>query len=252
MTAPLIMVAPNGARRGKADHARLPITLDEMLTEARACRAAGADALHLHVRDADGAHSLDAGRYREALDELARVLPDMQVQITTEAAGIYSPTEQYACLDALRPAWASVSLREIARDAELAPRLYALAADHGIRLQHIAYDRADLDLLAQGRAAGIIRPEQDEVICVLGAYAPPRAGRPEELAALAPALDGLRLGLCAFGPQEQACLLAGARVGAEILRVGFENNLLSPDGTPWPDNAAAVASLRHHLERKAA
>jgi len=252
MTAPLIMVAPNGARRGKADHARLPITLDEMLAEASACRAAGADALHLHVRNADGTHSLDAGRYREALDELARAVPDLAVQITTEAAGVYSPAEQYACLDALRPPWASVSLREIARDPDLAPRLYALAADQGIRLQHIAYDRADLELLARSRAAGIIRAEQDEVICVLGAYAPPRAGRPEDLDALAPALVGLRLGLCAFGAQEQDCLLDGARAGAEILRVGFENNLLSPDGTPWPDNAAAVASLGHHLERKAA
>ncbi|MCV2889526.1 BKACE family enzyme [Ruegeria aquimaris] len=252
MTQPLIMVAPNGARRGKEDHVRLPLDLVEIVAEARLCHAAGADALHLHIRDTSGMHSLDAGLYREALTELARSVPGIAVQITTEAAGIYSPTEQYACLDALRPAWASVSLREIARDPDLAPRLYALAADQGIRLQHIAYDRGDLDLLAQSRATGIIRAEQDEVICVLGAYAPPRAGRPEELAALAPALDGLRLGLCAFGPQEQACLLAGARAGAEVLRVGFENNLLSPDGTPWPDNSAAVASLRHHLERKAA
>lgn len=252
MTHPLIMVAPNGARRGKTDHARLPLDLAEIVAEAILCHAAGAGALHLHVRDADGAHSLDAGRYREALGELARTVPTIAVQITTEAAGIYGPAEQFACLDALRPAWASVSLREIARDPDLAPRLYALAADQGIRLQHIAYDRADLELLAQSRAAGIIRPEQDEVICVLGAYAPPRAGRPEELAALAPALDGLRLGLCAFGAQEQDCLLDGAGVGAEILRVGFENNLLSPDGSPWPDNAAAVTSLRHHLERKAA
>ena len=61
MSRPFLMVAPNGARRGKADHASLPLTLAETLATARACHAAGADALHLHVRDEAGAHSLDAG-----------------------------------------------------------------------------------------------------------------------------------------------------------------------------------------------
>ena len=31
------------------------------------------------------------------------------------------------------------------------------------------------------------------------------------------------------------------------LRIGFENNIHAPDGTPWPDNAAAVAVLRAAL-----
>ncbi|SDC90340.1 3-keto-5-aminohexanoate cleavage protein [Ruegeria marina] len=252
MTVPMIMVAPNGARRGKADHARLPLTLDETIGEALACYNAGAASLHLHVRDDAGRHSLDTGRYREALTELARVAPGMAVQITTEAAGLYSPAQQFDCLHRLRPDWASVALREIARDPLIAARLYARAADQGTRIQHIVYDRADLEILLRGRADGSIPLHQDEVICVLGAYDPPRAGAPGDLEALRPRIAGLRLAVCAFGPAEQDCLLSAARHGAEILRVGFENNLLSPDGSLWPNNAAAVASLRCHLERQAA
>lgn len=45
----LIMAAPNGARKTKADHPNLPITVDEVVAEARACREARAAMLHAHV-----------------------------------------------------------------------------------------------------------------------------------------------------------------------------------------------------------
>jgi 3-keto-5-aminohexanoate cleavage enzyme len=59
MTPLVVIVAPTGARRSKADHAGLPITPDEIAAEAARCCAAGATVLHLHVRDEDGAHTLD-------------------------------------------------------------------------------------------------------------------------------------------------------------------------------------------------
>ncbi|MFC3615799.1 3-keto-5-aminohexanoate cleavage protein [Lutimaribacter marinistellae] len=251
MTFPHIMVAPNGARRQKSDHPALPISLNEIIATARDCQVAGASSLHLHVRDDEGRHSLDPARYAEALDALAAI-EGLAVQITTESAGLYSPEEQYECLARLRPGWASVSVREINRDPDIAPRVYSLCADEGIRVQHIAYDGFDLELLSRWRSEGIVRKTQDEVIVVLGAYAPPRPGHPQDLAGLLPLIGSLRFGLCAFGPMEQSCLAAAARSGAEILRVGFENNLTAPDGTSWTDNAAAVTSLRNELEWRAA
>ncbi|MEM1003879.1 MAG: 3-keto-5-aminohexanoate cleavage protein, partial [Pseudomonadota bacterium] len=70
------MVAPNGARHGRADHPAIPVSIAETVAVAHACQGAGARGLHLHVRDADGRHSLDAGHYSEALSELARAVPD--------------------------------------------------------------------------------------------------------------------------------------------------------------------------------
>jgi uncharacterized protein (DUF849 family) len=252
MNAPLIMVAPNGARRGTADHPSLPIDLDDTIETVRVCHSAGADALHLHVRDCDGRHSLDVGRYREALAALKAGVPGLTLQITTEAAGMYTPQEQFDCVEGVRPEWASISVREINRAPELAERLYALCADQGTRVQHIAYDASDLKLLKDWRQRGIVHPVQDEVICVLGAYAPPRAGTPNDLTPLLPLLDGLRFAVCAFGPHEESCLLAAAEKGADILRVGFENNLTAPDGTLWRSNADAVSSLKARFERNAA
>ena len=63
--APLVIaVAPNGARKTKKDHPALPIEPREFAIEAASCIEKGAAMIHLHVRDASGGHSLDAGGYQ--------------------------------------------------------------------------------------------------------------------------------------------------------------------------------------------
>lgn len=243
---PGIMVSPTGARRMKADHPALPITIEETVAAAVACAAAGAEALHLHIRDDDGRHSLDADRYGEALAELGRAAPGLAVQITTEAGGLFDAEAQLDCVRRVRPSWASVAAREI-DDAHAEP-LYGFCAEQGVRLQHILYTPADVALLAERRRAGLVRPHQNEAIFVLGGYAAARAGRPQDLDLLLNAMpEPLRWSVCAFGGAEEACLLSAARRGAVSLRVGFENNIHRADGALWRDNAAAVASLRAAL-----
>ncbi|WP_417806740.1 3-keto-5-aminohexanoate cleavage protein [Thioclava sp.] len=246
---PFIMVAPNGARRGKADHPALPLTIPEIVTCARDCHAAGAGALHLHVRDGQGQHSLDPGLYAEALADLAETVPDLPVQITTEAAGIYDVAAQYDCLTTLRPAWASIAVRETARDPDLAPKLYAACAEQGTRVQHILYDADDIALLADWQARSIVQPGQDAVLFVLGRYATGQVSAPADLAPFRAALpDVTDWMVCAFGPAEHACLLAAANAGGAC-RVGFENSLTRGDGTPHANNAASVSDLMRQLEK---
>ena len=248
MPEPLIMVAPTGARRSKADHPALPVGLDEIVATARDCFAAGARALHLHIRDRDGAHTLDAGRYREALTELAGAVAQLRVQITTEAAGRYSVAAQLACLRQVRPAWASVSLREVARDESLAPRLYGACADNGTEVQHILYGEKDARLLADWSRRGIV-PGAPCVLLVLGRHspAPPQAGDIRALLAALPPVESWML--CAFGRREHELLCAAARLGGDV-RVGFENSLTDADGVPHADNAASVRALKMLLCRR--
>lgn len=250
MARPIIMVAPNGARLGKTDHSALPLTIDEIAQTAMACHHAGADTLHLHVRDRNGDHSLDPGLYREALAQLLKDVPDMPVQITTEAVGLFSVEEQFACLSGVQPQWASVSIREMSRDVDVARRLYAFADEAGTRLQHILYDTADAALLAQWQSNGIVQPDQNEVILVLGRYADGLPSDPGAIHAFHAALPkGTAWMICAFGPSEHACLIEAARRGGD-LRVGFENSRTAADDSEWTDNAtsvaALVAALAHH------
>ena len=241
---PTIMAAPTGARRGKADHPNLPIAIEEIAAEAAACQAAGADAIHLHVRDAAGRHSLDAGLYREVIAATNAAAPGLPIQITTEAAGIYAPAEQLACLEAVRPADASVCVREIAPDPLVADRLYHFAAEAGISIQHILFTDEDVATLRAAYASGRVPETMHRAILVLGAYAPARNGDPAELPARLKAIEDMNLdwAVCAFGGGEQACLEAAMRLGGHA-RVGFENNLHRPDGALADSTAEQVARL---------
>ena len=64
----LITVAPTGAEVAKADAPQLPTTLEELVETARRCEQAGAALIHVHVRDADHAPTLDPGLLRATVD----------------------------------------------------------------------------------------------------------------------------------------------------------------------------------------
>lgn len=253
-----LMVAPNGARRSYMDHPNLPLTAGELADCAQACFAAGAQAIHLHVREEDGRHSLDAGRYREAIAAVAAAAPDMAIQITTESADLYSPQDQLSCLEALLPVSASVSIREMARDEQVASRAYAVAAEAGTRVQHILYSTDCIAQLDHWYKEGIVPAKMRDVIFVLGKYQPEVLAQPRDLALFLAATRAMQLNwsVCAFGRHEHACLLTALDAGGG-LRIGFENSIMSAEGTLWQDNAASVAvfvesaSLNgHHLHRK--
>lgn len=246
MTA--IMVAPNGARRGKADHPALPITPEALAAEAEACRAAGAAAMHLHVRDAEGLHSLDVERYRAALTAIRARVGDWPVQVTTETVGRYGPSAIHGLLEDLRPAAASASLRDLApepADEAAAAARFAWAHAAGVGLQHIVYAPEELPRLAR------LLPDHEEVslLFVLGRYADDLTADPADLIGYLQALEApfwrdrrVVWMVCAFGRTERAALVAAGALGGHA-RVGFENSLLRPDGAQAAGNAAQVGDL---------
>lgn len=248
MPLPEIMVAPNGARRMKTDHPALPLSASELADTARSCLAAGAQAIHLHVRGEDGRHSLDPGRYRDAIAAVNDAAPGMPVQITTESAGIFGVEEQAACLRELKPRYASVAVREMAQEPEIAARVYSDAAVQGTEIQHILYTPSCIELFLDWRKSGVIPDILNPVIFVLGRYHPPDHAVPDDLDAFLNAKpdDITDWTVCAFGPYEHACLLEAVRRGGKV-RIGFENSISNADGVVWPDNAASVAAFRDRL-----
>ncbi|KAJ02617.1 3-keto-5-aminohexanoate cleavage protein [Sulfitobacter mediterraneus] len=251
---PALMVAPTGARKTKADHPKLPITLPEILHTAEACFRAGADGLHLHIRDAQGAHVLDAGQYREALEALHAAVPDMAVQITTEAVGRYSPSEQRRIVREVRPDLVSVSLAEMTTDDDQTAVLdfYHWAAGNGIAVQHILYGPRDLQRFETMALQGQLGEGLLQAIFVLGRYSDGQESVPADLdtfLAWQAALDQpLDWAVCAFGRQETACLAAAAVAGGK-LRVGFENSLWNADGAIAADNAERVAEIAQVISK---
>jgi uncharacterized protein (DUF849 family) len=246
---PNLMVAPNGARRGKADHPALPVTDDELIACAKSCFAAGADGLHFHLRDAAERHVLDAGRYRALLDQLAESLPDMYLQVTSETAGFYDAAEQQAMVRALVPKYVSVGLREMVRRPEdwaAARDFYHWAADSGVEIQHILYSPDDVRNFVVASDGNRIPGEDHRVLFVQGSYTNGSTGAIPLERYLDPLTQAGSVSFewmaCAFGAGETASLVRAAELGGKA-RVGFENSLWNADGHVAEDNAARVREV---------
>jgi len=242
MPQPKLMVAPNGARKRKSDHPLLPLTIPEIAQTAEDCFRAGADSLHLHVRTDDGSHSLDPVLYKKAISAVSDKIPDMPIQITTESGGIFDVATQFHCIKSLTPAAASISIREMARDTSLAAHVYGFCAEAKTEVQHILYDASDIALLRSWYETSWIPADMTSVIYVLGQYHPVVPAIPENLNSFLAASEGLNLDwtICAFGQHELACAKAALQMGGNI-RIGFENNIQLPDGSPAENNAQTVA-----------
>jgi uncharacterized protein (DUF849 family) len=254
MTKRLIMSAPNGARRGKADHPQLPVTIEDVVACAVNVEAEGADALHAHVRGAEGQHVLDAGLYKELILEVTAKCPELAVQITTEAVGRYSAQEQYDVVAAVEPEAVSVAMREMAPeggDMDLARRFYHEAKEAGRAVQHILYapeDVARLDLLM---GEGVVPAGYGSQLYVLGRYAKDQESDPRDLLGFLSARDAAThiaqdnpFMLCAFGRAETACGALAFGHGGHA-RIGFENSLWHGTGKLAKDNAERIQVVSH-------
>ncbi|MCP4186896.1 MAG: 3-keto-5-aminohexanoate cleavage protein [Gammaproteobacteria bacterium] len=248
----IIIVAPNGARKNHHDHPALPVSIEETASETAACYAAGATVLHAHVRGKKQQHVLDAGLYVELVNELKQKLPELLVQITTEAVGIYTPTQQVDCVKKVLPNMVSTALRELTADftaLEFASEFYHWAVDANVHIQHIVYSVEELEKFLQLRDSGIIPEQHRCVLFVLGRYSTNSQSSPDGLIPfLNYDLQSLTWFTCAFGKQEQACVMAGITAGGHA-RVGFENNLYLDNGEIAPNNAVLVRNLRGSIEK---
>lgn len=208
--------------------------------------------LHLHVRDADGRHLLNAEAYRRALDAVSAEVGDtLFLQISSEALASYQPAEQMAVVRAVHPPGVSLGLREYTADKSneraFAAFLTWLRREE-IVPQFILYAPDEADELARLRKRGVVPWNEPPVLYVLGRYTAAQTAAPEDLLPfLAAERPNFRHWMvCAFGRHEAACVTAAARRGGDA-RIGFENNLQLPDGTTAADNAALVRETAERL-----
>lgn len=248
-----VAVAPNGGRRTKADHPALPTGPAELARTAAECVEAGAAMIHVHVRDSDDRHLLDADAYNAVIKAIrAEVGERMVVQITSEALGIYGSEEQMAVIRAVRPQAASLALREIvpeAADEQAFHDFLLWMKKERIAPQFILYEPDEavrLDLL---RRRGIVPFAEPPVLYVLGRYTAGQTSTPADLIPFLSAGQPVfrRFMVCAFGRHEAACTIAGGLMGGG-LRVGFENNLTLPGGRMAASNAELVSTVRSGLD----
>jgi uncharacterized protein (DUF849 family) len=241
----LITVAPTGAETAKSDAPALPVTVDELVATARACEAAGAAVIHIHVRDAQAQPTLDLGYARAALDAV-REATDLVVQVSSGGAVTDSEAARLGVLDA-GPDAASLTCGTVNFGAdvfmnrwEFIERLYLEMRDREIVPEFELFDLghvATMTRLLDKHGA----PYGGHVHCDLVMGVP--GGMPGTAAALVSCVAALPAGATfsatGVGRTTLPVMLAALATGGH-LRVGMEDTLTFAPGEPVRDNEQLV------------
>ena len=229
----------NGSRK-VSEHQSVPVTPSELATAASDAVAAGAEAIHMHPRRADGTESLAASDIADAVREVRAACPGIPIGVSTGLWIVHGDVSSrrvqvaaWADLDpAGRPDFASVNVKE-AGFAELADVLQA----GGIGVEAGVWSSEDADALADVTPrlpwlrvlVEIMNAPADEASTIADTIL-------ERLDTLH--VDGPRL-LHGEGRACWALVAHASRLGLPT-RIGLEDSLSGPDGKDVTDNAALV------------
>jgi len=239
-TPSLLKAAINGAR-ASGSHPALPVTPESCARAAASSVAAGAGAIHLHVRGPDGAQSLGDAAVAATLAAVRRAVPGIPVGVSTLLSITGDAPLRRELVEAwsVLPDFASVNFNEEG-SVELAELLLASGVGVEAGLFDLAAARA---CVASGLAPRCLRlmlePRSGALADVLG-----RVDLMEE------ALDG--------GGGDRPRLLHGSRELAWALideaarrghqtRAGLEDTFALPDGSAARDNAEIVAEAARRI-----
>ncbi|MDN2664589.1 3-keto-5-aminohexanoate cleavage protein [Psychromonas sp. 14N.309.X.WAT.B.A12] len=245
-----IIVAPNGARKTRQDHPAVPITVEQIVQDVIACRDAGAAMVHLHARDKNGLHSLEINDNIKTLTAVKQAVGEsIIVQLTTEAVGQYQPEQQMLLIKETLPEAASFALKElIPNDSYLsvAQQFFHWVEESGIIAQYILYSVEDVQRYFSLIKQGVLPSKNHHILLVLGRYHKQLRSSATDLA---PFLNEqlltvkTRWATCAFGPEEQQCLVSAMLMGGDV-RVGFENNHFNSKGEIADSNAQQIIDIK--------
>jgi|AP95_1055475.scaffolds.fasta_scaffold12315_3 uncharacterized protein (DUF849 family) len=242
----IFAAAPNGAYKTKADHPKIPLRDEELVAFGVNAQKLGVNMLHLHIRDNQNNHSLDANHYLDLLTTISqKLLEPMALQATSEAANMFGVEAQIAMIETVKPEFVSIAIREIARAGEERLRTFFAGLKHDrVNPQLIIYNSTDaemyLDYLTNGSLVGqkfpllyvVGRNSVDQKNCLKGL---------QEVRGLTQEKAKSWM-VCGFEHLENlVCEYALAHGGH--IRIGFENNLYQSNGRQAADNEARIEEI---------
>jgi uncharacterized protein (DUF849 family) len=237
----LLKAAINGSR-STAEHPGVPCRPDEIAREARAAVAAGAGAIHFHVRGPDARESLDAASVAASVSAARAACPGVPIGISTGAWIISDPVERLALVRAwtVCPDFASLNVHEPG-----ALDLCRLLLERGIGVEAGLWHEAGARLWADSGLAALalrvmIEPTEKEMPEALANLA-----RIE--AVLAAAGVDTPILVHGLGPTAWDFIDVSVERGYAT-RIGLEDTLVLPDGRRADDNAALVRAARERID----
>ncbi len=222
----LLQACLNGARRDAG-----PRAPSEVAAEARAAVAAGAGAVHVHPRRPDGSESLDGPVVAATLDAL-RAVVDVPVGVSTGAWIVPDAGARIRAIEGwtVLPDFASVNLHEPGSG-----HIAGVLLDRGVGVEAGLWTAAAAAWFAASGAVEhclrvLVEPREQD-LAVAGAT----------VDAILAEIDGAGVPTLLHGHDATAWdLLRRAAAEGFDTRIGLEDTLVLPDGTPATTNAALV------------
>jgi uncharacterized protein (DUF849 family) len=229
----------NGARTPD-QHPNLPVSPEQLATEAVAAHAAGAKAVHMHPKTPDGVDSLLPDAVDAAVSAVRHAVPGLPLGVTTGFWALPDADARLRAIDGwtVLPDFASVNWHEPGSE-DLARLLLSKGLGVEVGIFHAE--------AAESWAASEIAQHCMRVMIELGPDADVDTADDllsQVFAAGSPApvlLHGF----------DESCwpLLEHAGARGVQTRIGMEDTLRLPDGSTAPDNAALVAAAVQLLSR---
>lgn len=246
MTPLIITAALVGAETTRAQNPNLPLSPEEIATDAYECWLAGASIAHLHVRDAEGRPTQDREIFRETISRI-RERCDIIVQVSTGGAVGMSPEERLQPVT-LGPEMATLTCGTVNFGDEVFsnpfPMIRQFAAAmrrHGVRPEIEVFDSGAVATAGRLIALGLVDPplHYDLVMGVPGGV-PPTV---EHLLCLVHSLPpGSTWTVAGVGRHQLPLALVAMVLGGHV-RVGLEDNIYYARGVLASGNAQLVGRV---------
>jgi uncharacterized protein (DUF849 family) len=232
----LIKACLNGARR-PGEHPAIPVSAEQLAAEARRAVAAGAGAIHVHPRAADGSQTLEEAACDAAMLAIRHACPGVPVGSSTASFIEPDAARRLELISGWteRPDFASANFREEGI-LELCDLLHRLRIGIEAGISTVADAEA---LIASGWARHLLR-------VLVEPLDPEPVDAVAEAERISAALDRADIGAHrvyhAFGMATWPVIELGLEGGWDV-RVGLEDTLQLPDGATPSGNADLVAAV---------
>src|SRR5437660_75516 len=254
----MITAAMVGAEVTRDQQPNLPTTPQEIIEAAVECYKAGAAIIHLHVRDAEGNPTQDAGIFREVVEGI-RALCDVITQVSTGGAIWMSADERLQSIEC-RPDMATLTTGTVnfgegvfMNNRQLVETFARRLRDYGIVPEIEVFDVGMIDEALRLRSMSLITDPLhfDFVMGVPGGIGP----NPAHLVHMVHSLPmGSTWSVAGIGRHQLTLGVIALAMGGNV-RVGFEDNIYYRKGQLAKSNAelvARIARMAQELDRPVA
>ena len=240
----IITAAICGAEVTKEQNPAVPYTVEEIVREAKSAVDAGAAIVHLHVREDDGTPTQSKARFKECIDAIYAVCPDV-ILIPSTGGAVGMTAEERLQPTELMPEMATLDCGTCNFGDDVFENTMPMMRDfgkrmleNGIKPEYECFEDTVLNMARKGQVPG--EPMQFNFVLGVPGCTPATVQNLSWMVNAIPAgstWTATGIGRYAF-PMAAAAIVMGGNV-----RVGFEDNLYLEKGVLAKSNGELVAKV---------